>query len=187
MSTYYLVSATSTCVQNCPTGLYKNDAQGACTGCDTPCNTCSTTSTTCTSCLGILLLDKNTNKCVSNCSDGYYPLNGECNNCNINCTTCTSISVCLKCKTNFYLYSGTCLDICPSTHPVTTTGSCTACSDANCIICDYLDQCTQCNFPFLLLLGYCLASCPTNYTSNSTHCIYTPQSNTNNNTNAVLS
>lgn len=127
---------------------------------------------------------------MPNCPDGYYSLNSQCNECNVNCSTCTSSSVCQSCKIGFYLYTNNCIDKCPSTHPVTTTGACTPCSDTNCIVCDYLDQCSQCNYPTLLLSGHCLTDCPVNYTSNGTNCNYDPKADnttTNNDTNNTLS
>ena len=181
LTTYFLVAATSTCTKICPAGLFQNSVQGACTGCLTPCATCSTSATTCATCSGALSLYNAT--CISQCPDGYYPLNNICYLCNTNCSTCSSATVCLTCITSFYLYSNTCLPKCPSTHPVVTSGKCMACTDTNCIVCDSLDQCSDCNYPTLLLSGHCLISCPTNYTSNGTHCNYNPQSaNTTNTT-----
>jgi hypothetical protein len=166
------VSSTSSCVLNCPTGLYSNPATGNCTGCSGSCDTCSVTSSNCTSCLNGLALFNYT--CVTNCTDGYYLLNSQCNACNVNCSTCSSATVCITCKFGFYFYSGNCVDQCPSTFPVTTTGSCTDCTDTNCLVCDSLDQCSSCNFPTLVLAGHCRDTCPTNYTSNTTHCNYNP-------------
>lgn len=176
-STYYLVTATSTCTQNCPSGLYPNDAFGNCTGCTPPCGTCSTSASTCTSCLNGLILFNSS--CGSSCPDGYYLLNSQCNPCNQNCTRCSSSSVCLSCVFGLLMYSGTCVSACPSTFPVSTTGTCSACSDTNCITCNSLDQCSQCNYPTLLLSGHCLTACPTDYVSNGTVCNYSPVNNSN--------
>lgn len=186
LPTYFLVAATNTCTQNCPTGLFKNAVQGACTGCESPCNTCSSSANTCASCSGALNLYNST--CIPQCHDGYYPLNNICENCNPNCSTCSSATVCTTCINGLYFYSNSCLAKCPSTNPVISAGKCVACSDANCISCDSLDQCTDCDYPTLLLSGHCLTSCPTNYTSNGTHCNYDPQSaNTTNTTEQTLS
>ena len=180
LPTNYLVISTSTCVPNCPTGLYPNPSLGTCTGCSSPCNTCSVTASNCTSCLNNLTLFNYS--CSTGCPDGYYNFNNQCNPCNINCSTCSSASVCLTCVFGLYMYNGNCLSTCPVSRPVTITSICSACTDTNCVICNSLDQCQQCNYPTLLLSGHCLTQCPTNYDSNGTHCNYNPPNTTNNTT-----
>jgi len=127
LANYYLVNATNSCVDKCPTGLFANAVLGACTGCVSPCTTCSSSATTCASCSNSYKLFNST--CVEMCPDTYYGLNNICYNCNPNCSTCSSATVCHTCVFSLYLYSGNCISKCPSTHPVTLTGTCAACSD----------------------------------------------------------
>lgn len=100
--------------------------------------------------------------------------NTTCVNCSANCTTCTSTTVCTLCAGVTYLYNGACIDVCPVTAAVVTNGQCTACSTQNCYSCNAADVCQVCKSTFLYLNTACLSACPSNYTTNGTHCVFTP-------------
>ena len=80
----YYMSGTS-CVSNCPSGMYGDGSTIGCVSCSSPCATCSGTGTTCLTCAtGALIY--NTNECIPTCPGGQYnPGDNLCQLCDANC------------------------------------------------------------------------------------------------------
>lgn len=89
--------------------------------------------------------------CVSQCPNGYYPIQGSCHMCPLNCTTCSSqANSCTNCTNNTYLYNGACVQPCPNaTYANNLTFSCLPCTDLQCVRCSSSASiCEECIAPF---------------------------------------
>ena len=109
----------------------------ACIPCSANCLDCAVVSsnTSCTICgAGYILYQ---GQCISQCPNGFYPIQGSCNRCPQNCTSCSSNpNSCTACTNGTYLYNGNCIAPCPTdTYANTTTYKCVPCTDPQCIKC----------------------------------------------------
>ena len=168
-STYFMVAASSSCVDTCPTGLYPDPISLSCIGCQSPCTTCTGTQNNCTGCISGKYLQGNA--CVDTCPTGYYTLNGACAQCPTGCVSCLSTAVCTACLSGYYTYQTLCFNPCPSPNVVVKNGTCTGCTTAECSTCTSADYCTACNSPYLNYQGQCLTTCPDGFESNGTNCL----------------
>ena len=91
--------------------------------------------------------------CVNTCPDPYYPniTDHRCYACPIACANCSYPQLCLTCNLGWYLYSGACLEACP-TFPVITYANPNR-------ICGTAQQCTQ-GFYADNATKSCVSSCP---------------------------
>lgn len=104
-----------------------------------------------------------TGKCII-CADGYVHSglgSTPCTKCPDNCLSCKSSSECIKPSSGYYIDSSTRMpvacksdncDVCTSAevctickpgYKLSTSATCTACTDSNCSVCD-TDKCTAC-------------------------------------------
>ena len=90
-----------------------------------------------------------------------------CTLCPTGCTTCTSPTACSACTSvvgiQYYLFNGTCLQICPSGMYGDTSGAAPVCSTCSspCLTCTSLNNCITCDTGNKLLYGQqtCQSSC----------------------------
>ena len=94
--------------------------------------------------------------CVGICPDPYYPniTDHRCYKCPDPCANCTYTENCLVCNLGYYLYSGACLESCP-TFPVITFANPNR-------ICGTAQQCTQ-GFYALNSTKTCVSTCPSGF------------------------
>lgn len=84
-----------------------------------------------------------------------------CTSCSSNCLSCTSAIICLACISPYYLYSGSCIVLCPSS-PALFPDLDSSCSPCQCLACSgYSYNCTLCSSPLSFYQWKCLSSCPT--------------------------
>ena len=176
-------------VKECPNGNYTSmypfpDVSSACKHqCSTNCESCYGSANNCTSCSNNLILFNN--KCVDVCPQGYYygldptvtwyrktcmSCSGQCVNCNLpcaqyncklpRCQSCLLNNTCEKCIPGYFVYNGTCVDICPTNFfGNNDTGLCQelgVCS-SNCKSCSSNEGCTECFTGFLVSNRDCVA------------------------------
>jgi proprotein convertase subtilisin/kexin type 5 len=138
---YYLYS--SQCYSVCPLtsgtshGQYPVAASLSCAECNATCQTCKgAAATDCLSCPANAYLIAGTGECnPAGCIDGQYAPGGTyyCLLCDLSCKTCSSATVCTSCGsavsgTALFLYSGTCIMICPPQfYPNTANSQCGGC------------------------------------------------------------
>lgn len=100
-ASYYVRTATKTCLSQCVAGTYADNIQLLCVECQTPCLTCLN-SISCLTCVqGTYLYQQ---RCLSVCPDGYFANNMRrtCDVCIKPCLTCLSNLQCLSCIYGFY-------------------------------------------------------------------------------------
>jgi hypothetical protein len=154
--------------------------------CNLPCKTCpSTDLNNCTSCYNdttittSIYFNGQTNKCVTTCTNGYYPdsiqfkctaCNSICGNCSATANNCTS---CVSGSGFPYLNitggSGTCLANCDSGYYPNTNQSptlCVLCVNP-CVTCTNQTSCLSCNSSTYLYGTICVITCPANITVNN--------------------
>ncbi len=167
-----LILSGTSCVSSCGAQEYIDTSTSIrqCSPCSSSCNGCVTSSTTCTSCQTGMYFVEDTSSCVSSCGSAYYvSSSSHCIPCNSNCLTCSgSATTCTSCSTG-YLYSGSCVDSCPSTTFIQGT-SCVACS-TNCSTCTgSASYCTACSASYYLDVSTCVSSCSSGKTGISGKC-----------------
>ncbi len=168
-STPYIFNFT--CLTLCPPNYYSDNATHSCSLCASPCLTChGPTNSSCLSCIGgyYFLL----NLCYSVCPITYYSNINVCTSCVSPCATCSSLSVCLTCTNNTYLYGSTCVNDCGSGMTVINNSICSFC-DISCKTClsSNASACTSCYSGGFLNQNSltCSSACPVGfYTDSST-------------------
>ena len=115
---------TSTCMSVCPnqtTILINNQ----CHPCNANCVHCAGSTATCMSCQAGQVL-RSDFTCGPDCgTTAEVPVGAKCEACNPKCSACTqTINKCTACATDYYLYSNTCLDACPSRFAPNLAGQC---------------------------------------------------------------
>jgi proprotein convertase subtilisin/kexin type 5 len=147
--------------------------------CTLPCKTCPSTDTTnCSSCYSDAIITPSiyfnslTNKCVTTCTNGYYPdaIQLKCLQCNTICSACSgTASNCTSCVTgsgfpylNISSGSGTCIAACDSGYYPDTNQSPTLCviCVGPCVTCTTQTACLSCNSTTYLYGTSCVTSCP---------------------------
>ena len=145
---------------------------GSCLPCSSTCATCTgTASSQCTSCPSNRYISgfsaSGTFTCVTSCSTGYKPLNGECVQCaDANCISCSAVDVCATCATGYYLNAA-----------ATCTKCYTGCSTC---ISNTPDACTNCATGYKKVIQnphgletsfMCNATCSEGYAVSGTACV----------------
>ena len=123
-SGYFLQPSSTTCLDSCPDGSYKDTTNHICPPCDTSCSKCTgSLSTQCSACKSGYFLQPSSTTCLNSCpSTGYFKdtTNHVCLPCDQSCLTCTgpSFSDCPSCATGYYLQpsSTSCMATCPDGH-----------------------------------------------------------------------
>ena len=157
----YLQPASTSCLNTCPTGYWKDATNLVCASCHPACSACITQS----------------NKC-SPCNPGYYKAGAFCLPCFAACSACTggNNGQCSACFPGYFLQpspaTSTCLDSCPVGYwGDTTINTCIEC-DAACSDCTGAanTQCSACNTGYFLQLSstICLSFCLDGSWPNST-------------------
>ena len=83
-----------------------------CEKCHALCLSCTgPEKTDCLHCMQPLLLHHT--RCVPQCPQRYFKLNGRCVPCLHGCASCSSYDNCTACSSHFHLYSGKCIAHCP--------------------------------------------------------------------------
>lgn len=100
-ASYYIRTATKTCLLQCVSGTYANNIELLCLECQSPCLTCSS-NTSCLTCMNSTYLYQQS--CLSTCPDGYFAntMRRTCDSCVSPCLTCLSNLQCLTCIYGFY-------------------------------------------------------------------------------------
>ncbi|KCV69782.1 hypothetical protein H696_03227 [Fonticula alba] len=149
------------CVAGCPVGYHWQP--GGCARCADQCSSCPASPTACTLCdRGWLLQGPG---CVSQCSRGLLPLNGQCTVCHGTCGTCfgPAADQCASCPegSGLRLHGGACVAACPA-GTFTEAATCLPC-DGTCAECagPGAQGCTACPPGRVLATwGACLEACP---------------------------
>ena len=115
----------------------------------------------CSSCTTNYSLLASNYTCLLLCPDTYTSVNQTCTPCSSNCYTCSTLSLCLTCPSNLYLFNATCLNPCPSAYyPNTTTAKCAPCH-YTCTTCTNTSYCTHCSIGYQLQTNFtCISTCP---------------------------
>ncbi len=118
------MTSSNTCVNPCPSGLYGDNSNHTCCGCNSNCYTCANTAVYCTGCTGGLYLFPGNHTCIASCPTTNYYTNSTsftCVACNNKCLVCLGPSTnCTSCTISganqAYLFSSnnTCLTNCPN-------------------------------------------------------------------------
>ena len=156
----YLQPASTSCLNTCPSGYWKDNTNHICVSCHPACSACITSS----------------NKC-STCNPGYYKAGAFCLPCFAACSACTGENngQCSACFSGYFLQlspaTSTCLDSCPVGYwGDITINTCIEC-DAACSDCTGAanTQCSACNTGYFLQPNSttCLDSCPDGYWQDS--------------------
>lgn len=159
---HYLLN--SACLDVCPVlGYYAVAANNTCQPCATGCKSCvGGLISSCTACLNVgtvaYYLGATDTTCYTTCPDGQFKNDAtspnQCLKCDASCTKCsgtpTNCTFCgLMGSTSIYLYSGTCLTICPNGYyaliSTTSSNKCAPCA-SGCSICTgaALTNCQAC-------------------------------------------
>lgn len=160
-SGYFALNITKSCVQNCPSGFYKNSSLQACDACLAGCSYC-VNSLQCITCnTAIALWDANKCYiycsqlrkyytdigCVSTCPTGYYLELVNCLACSSLCKSCVvQPENCLTCADGYYLSNNLCVSTCPDNTKAVLEGSklyCKSCSETDCTTTPLTYQVTQ--------------------------------------------
>ncbi|XP_065224139.1 furin-like protease 2 [Planococcus citri] len=158
----YVIDSDFACVtigsELCKIGEYAapNDT---CSKCHTSCETCSDGSDSgCLSCPSATLLESN--KCVRECSRGFFNTKDGCTPCMHTCEECISRTNCSKCRSPLLLQSGECRTSCANGY-YNDLGSCAKCF-LSCTTCSgpRRDQCVTCPRGWQLAAGECHPECP---------------------------
>lgn len=167
------------CMENC-TALGQFLSGTTCLTCPAACQTCNT-STSCIKCnSNLYLVTSGGMNCTSTCPAKTFPDNSTflCVLCPPACATCTSVSNCTSCTmaTNYYLYNGSCLAICPNSTYMDFFNQeiriCKLCSP-ECSVCfgATYSQCINCTKGYVLDMTSCVQNCSIGkYIDNSSHC-----------------
>jgi proprotein convertase subtilisin/kexin type 5 len=128
----YLSGSSCLPASQCPNGTVAGTnpatALEECLPCASSCLTCGPTITSCTSCNASDVLFLVGTSCLppSSCPNFTYPnaSSAQCDPCPAPCLSCLNSSVCLSCKSGYFLLSdGSCLTSCPSdTYPSSSSG-----------------------------------------------------------------
>jgi proprotein convertase subtilisin/kexin type 5 len=100
-ASYYVRTATKTCLSQCVAGTYTDNIQLLCVECQSPCLTC-TSNSSCLTCVSNTYLYQE--DCLSSCPEGYFAnsMRRTCDICIRPCLTCLSNLQCLSCIYGFY-------------------------------------------------------------------------------------
>lgn len=149
--------------------------------------TCSGSASFCTSCNSsssfpyLNVTNSTIQICVATCDAGMYPQTStspaQCTSCVSPCATCTSATICITCRSGFYLQgNNTCASTCPANTSIAnnSTNKCDSC-DPICLTCSGTTAtCTSCSTPNVYYNGACQSSCPSGGTLAPFNGICTP-------------
>ncbi|XP_034833385.1 furin-like protease 2 isoform X2 [Maniola hyperantus] len=130
-----------------------------CINCHNDCDSCyGQTEANCLTCPSPYLLQNQ--KCVMECSRGYYAEAGRCTRCMHGCASCVSRLNCTSCAGSLRLQSGACRAACADGY-YADRGTCTKCY-ISCRTCigPRRDQCASCPSGWKLAAGECHPECP---------------------------
>ena len=156
---FYLQSASTSCLNTCPAGYWKDDTNHICAECHSACSNCADgTDTQCSACKINYYLQPapSDTTCDSTCPDGYWgdDATQSCQVCHSFCSECSgpNSNECSACKSGYFLQGSTCM---------TCHLACSVCAGS-------LDsQCSACNPNHYLQPPpsdtTCLGSCPNGY------------------------
>lgn len=142
----------SSCLEQCPTGMYGSADLKICVLCDPSCIVCQGNSLNCTQCQASFVLFQTS--CLTTCPEGYYNRSGQCIVCQSPCMSCFNQTACKSCQPSLYMYGITCNMVCPNGSYASTTNNyvCLSCP-ANCSLCSAISGtliCTNCTFGYFL-------------------------------------
>jgi hypothetical protein len=105
----------STCLSTCPFGTYINATSQVCTSCPSGCTQCTLypSGLVCFSCsAGLSLINNSCSLCPAST---HVVVGVNCLPCLSPCATCSALSSsgCITCISNYYLFNGMCLKVCP--------------------------------------------------------------------------
>ncbi|XP_053341402.1 proprotein convertase subtilisin/kexin type 5 [Clarias gariepinus] len=161
------------CQKTCEPGTFYHKQKDSCEPCHSSCATCSAAgSESCTHCADGYVMEEW--KCVSSCSQGFYPvqippdLTGQtqayCRRCDVSCLACTGPGEgnCSECVERLVLQDGACVltHNCADGEYQDERGNCHAC-DSTCLKCKgpKTDDCVGCASNRLLDKGRCVTHC----------------------------
>ena len=173
---YFLQPSSTTCLNYCPHGSWKDTTNHICSSCDISCSVCTgANNDECSSCNSGYFLQPapSTSTCLNSCPTGYWgdATSRTCMECDISCSVCSdgTNTQCSSCKTGYFLQVGstTCLTSCASgTWPSSTSNICLNC-DISCATCSGPGntQCSACKTGYFLQPSstVCLSTCPPIY------------------------
>ncbi|KAK3508672.1 hypothetical protein QTP70_003316 [Hemibagrus guttatus] len=149
------------CQKSCETGTFFNEQSGSSAGLES-----------CTRCADGYVMEEW--KCVSSCSQGFYPTQtlsdltgqsqGYCRRCDVSCLACIGPGKrnCSECVEGLTLQDGACVltHNCADGEYQDDRGNCHAC-DSTCLKCKgpKYDDCVSCASPRLLDMGQCVLHC----------------------------
>ena len=120
-SGYFLQPSSTTCLNSCPTGYWKDSTNRVCAQCNAACSQCTGSGNTqCQACNSGYFLQPSSTTCLDSCpSTGYFKNSTHhmCDPCDESCLTCTgpAFSDCPSCSSGYYLQpsSTSCKNTCP--------------------------------------------------------------------------
>jgi hypothetical protein len=160
------------CKNPCNQGF--TNVNSVCKSCqDNTCNVCAPEDpTSCTDCRPNFVYN---NQCVQKCPQGTFPAEGnKCIECDLSCLECTSKGNCTKCKNEFIVEKGICINSCPD-GKVLFNGQCVQCADSKCKKClTETTKCVECNAPYVLNGDTCNDVCTDGFYTFGAKCIQCP-------------
>ena len=162
----FVLTPEHICDTSCSAGTV--EIEGKCVFCKAceHCKECEKDLVTCIKCKDSRKLKNQ--KCVEDCGDGYYHLDGVCYPCIDNCKQCDNGKTCKWCKDSYYLYENYCVRPCPEGF-FPANGRCERCGN-NCKECYNAEECKLCNEPYLLAKGECYQPpCPAGFYQRNLH------------------
>lgn len=145
--------------------------EGRCSSCHNTCDSCfGAEEDQCLTCSSPKLLEDN--KCVYECSNGYYVEAGRCARCIHGCANCVSRLNCTSCAGSLKLQSGACRTTCAEGY-YADISTCTKCY-LSCKTCSgpRRDQCASCPTGWRLASGECHPECPQGFYQTEDGCRY---------------
>ena len=153
-----LVLHKGECLHNCPDGY--SPSSNECVPCSTQlCKRCPVMATKCQECTKGFLYEE---VCMESCPNNTFldKTKNRCIDCNQRCESCQDKTTCTKCKSEFNLKDGKCLDKCFD-GKVEIKGKCIPCNEKNCKVClSDTNICIECKNNFLLYDNSCRIECP---------------------------
>ncbi|XP_071953706.1 extracellular matrix organizing protein FRAS1-like [Antedon mediterranea] len=154
-----LVFKWGQCLSTCGPGFYQLD--GECGECFQGCFECTgPTKGDCVACSDSAYLSRR-EKCVTECSDGYYLSGVLCIQCDASCSTCYHNNPrCRTCPDAYRLQGDICVKTCSVRFYDAGDLRCEPCHPS-CLYCHGpdADQCRGCEAPLVLLNNRCVANC----------------------------
>ncbi|CAG9791010.1 unnamed protein product [Diatraea saccharalis] len=154
--------------EHCISGEYISE-QRTCKRCDASCESCfGGEGKDCLTCPSPNLLQDQ--RCVSECSQGYYAEAGRCTRCVHGCSECVSRLNCTACVGTLRLQSGACRASCADGY-YADRSTCSKCY-LSCRTCigPRRDQCASCPQGWRLAAGECHPECPQGFYQSGDGC-----------------